>query len=89
MFGFVAGVGVDDLGDQPVPDDVDAAQFGDIDVVDVVEDVHGGPQTGSRAAGQIECDLIPFPLEVDDQVLLIIDDEELPQVEQAIVFRSE
>ncbi len=37
--GVAPVVGVDEGADQPVPDDVDRGQLGEVDVVDAVEDV--------------------------------------------------
>ncbi len=40
-----SGVGVNDVGYQPMSDYVGAGEFTEVDVVDAVEDVHGRAQT--------------------------------------------
>ena len=52
--GVVLGVRVDDAADEPVPDDVVAGQPGEVDVVDVVEDVAYDPQARTGAARQVD-----------------------------------
>src|SRR5205085_4348886 len=47
-------VGIHDVTDQPVPDDVGAGEVGEVDVVDAVEDVPDDPQAALRAAGQVD-----------------------------------
>src|SRR5882757_11177612 len=46
-------VRVDDFGDQPMPDNVCASEFGEVDIVDAVEDLHHRTQARGCAAGQI------------------------------------
>src|SRR4051812_47813566 len=56
LLGF--GVGVDDIGDEPVADDVGAGEFGEVDVVDAIENVHRPSQARGGAAGQVHlCDV--------------------------------
>ena len=52
--GVPALVGVDDLADQPVPDDVGAGQVREMDVVDVAEDLADDLQPAARAARQVD-----------------------------------
>src|SRR5215207_9706549 len=47
------GVGVDDVGDQPVPHDVGTGEFGEVDVVDAVENAHRRTQARRGAAWQV------------------------------------
>src|ERR1700744_4114011 len=56
---LVFRVGIDDLGDQAVPHHVDTRQLGDVDVLDVVENVDGRTQAGPRPAGQVDLGHVP------------------------------
>jgi hypothetical protein len=50
--GIGAPVGLDDRADQPVTDDVDRRQLGEVDVLDVVEDVADVPQPARVPPGR-------------------------------------
>src|SRR4051794_16187406 len=52
--GVPAVVGVDDVADQPVPDDVGAGQIHELHVVDPVEDLADNPQPALRAPGEVD-----------------------------------
>src|SRR5215207_6957739 len=52
LLGF--GVGVDDVGDQPVPHDVGARELGEMDVLDAVENAHRRAQARGGAAWQVD-----------------------------------
>src|SRR5690606_16343100 len=52
--GVPALVGVDDLRDETVADDVGGGQAAERDVLDAVEDALHDPQPGGRAAGQVD-----------------------------------
>src|SRR5438270_5745172 len=56
---FVAGIGVDDLRNQPVAHHIDAGQLRDVDVVDALEDVHRRPQAGTGATGKVDLGHVP------------------------------
>src|SRR3954470_17085303 len=46
-------VGVDDVGDQPVPHNVGAGEFGEMDVVDSVQNVHRRAQARACPTGEV------------------------------------
>ena len=52
--GVPPAVGVDDVGDQPVPHDVGAGQLAEVEVVDAVEDLAHHLQAGHLAARQVD-----------------------------------
>src|SRR5699024_10942133 len=54
VLGFVSRIGVHDFRDQPVPHDVGAGQFRNVDIVDTTEDVGRGAQTRPGATGQVD-----------------------------------
>src|SRR4051812_15272692 len=41
----VTRVGVDDLGDEPMPHDVGAGQLGEVDILDILQDVPHDPKS--------------------------------------------
>src|SRR4051794_11817808 len=49
-----ARVGVDDVGDQPVPHDIGAGQLREVHVIDVGEDLAHDVQAGAHAGGQVD-----------------------------------
>ena len=51
--GVPAFVGVDDVADEPVPDDVGAGQVREVDVLDVAEDLADDPQAALRTPGKV------------------------------------
>src|SRR5690348_13019876 len=48
------GIRVDDFGYQPVPDHIGAGEFGEVDVIDAVEDAHRSTQTRRCATRQVD-----------------------------------
>src|SRR5919202_5708134 len=54
LAGVEAGVGVDDLAHQPVPDDVGAGELREVHVLDVAEDLPHHPQAARGAAGEVD-----------------------------------
>src|SRR3954471_22341986 len=48
------GVGVDDVRNQPMPDDVGAGELAEVDVIDAVENAHRRAQARRRSAGQVD-----------------------------------
>src|SRR5882757_6343498 len=56
---LVFGVGVDDLGNEPMAHHIHTGQLGEMDVVDVVQDVDRRPQAGPGAARQVDLGDVP------------------------------
>src|SRR6201991_2591618 len=59
LLGVIPRIRVNDLRDQPVPDDVGAGQFGEVHVLDALQDLPHDFETAGCPAGQVDLSDVP------------------------------